>query len=1064
MAEVLGTVVGVVSLGIQVCSGVNTYLDGIQCRKDDIDVTKRHCALTETLLDQLKLLQTQIQPQTSAETAKALEECIISANVDLSRLGNFVAEINPDTQTSSSGSFKTSFSKQKKKLVYPFKREHLNQLDHHLDTANRTLQAALQLVDLQASVHHQRSLQDVSSNVTSVSQSVSNMNLGIHTSFQEIQETTTSSHTVLLELDSRSQESSSLLSTVHTQNHTLQDELAEVKALLLAISSPDPRQLCQRMISKPDALRRICDLSDDDTSGPEEGEEEIRRPFENVSTTIGRDTDDINLRCRCRKLKITERWRRQLGPAALVYERSFDKAHFDDCAFARFNTQTKVSWNAGISVKALRGVLRTAVAVTTASSFGAGGHAISPSFTYYALRGDSPAFRIIQMLEDAWWWKQWSGDEFEDLVRQGIKALQTCFVSKSASVLDLDSDGHTLLHAVCKSEWALSRRPQTSIVGFLLNVGVPAARADHKGSLPFQAAFESMVYQDNPRSLALQAVRTLCPETWSEAETQDTHSLIVASVSAKRHKEIFADSSSLGDFYVAYPARSIILRNMSDLLVELENDSFMAYLSAKDPFGNLILHHLLSWPEGLETVLHNCPGNTLELHEKTVEASALYYALVRSVRTCVSYFIRGLNRASEKARNTVIDDFARRRQQLQKLGARYLEPQQAKQLGVLDSGALDQATGEVIKALEMQHVCVPPELFTQWLDDDDDEGRSTTVYHEICRSTSRHSKEVATRFYAKGFHAIDSPDHDGFTPLQYRSTAMMMAWLIRHGADLGTQVPGRVVGYTAAHHACLHIADNSRIHAEYRLKFYPELFGVLRDSLSHDTLSRDSCDCGCSNDGCHPYSSLWRYSLGKRLNGRLEKLELARLTDRICTLCRALEDDWEMPRFFRSISVRACTFHALDLRHTCCTRWSRWKIWDFRCPAHHQHLYGRWASFDSEGFGGFWDETVPDEHETREVREEDADELEYLEDLLLEFEQHLEQWDGSLTAFFRECWSERMFEAICEAEDQDLTPDDLERARRIGVNLEVGGDQESDSEERDSNSFWLREIDACVER
>ncbi|TDZ36460.1 hypothetical protein CTRI78_v011288 [Colletotrichum trifolii] len=126
-------------------------------------------------------------------------------------------------------------------------------------------------------------------------------------------------------------------------------------------------------------------------------------------------------------------------------------------------------------------------------------------------------------------------------------------------------------------------------------------------------------------------------------------------------------------------------------------------------------------------------------------------------------------------------------------------------------------------------------------------------------------------------------------------------------------------------------------------------------------------------------------------------------------------------------------------------------------------MHDRWTSFDIKGSGCVWDETIPDEHETQEMREEDADELAYPEDLLLEFEEHLEEWDGRLTAFFREYWSEIMFEAICEAEDRDLTPDDLERARRIGVKLEVGSDQESDSEERDSISFWFRKMDACAE-
>lgn len=147
MAEVLGTVVGVVSLGLQVCAGINTYLDGVQCRKEDLEHTTRCCKSMETLLKQMESLQVRISAAMGVNTA-TIEESMAAAKTEISLLDAFVGEICIGTTSTSSGSAMERIKDQQRKLLYPFRKDHLYRLNDRLETANGVLHSALQLIEL----------------------------------------------------------------------------------------------------------------------------------------------------------------------------------------------------------------------------------------------------------------------------------------------------------------------------------------------------------------------------------------------------------------------------------------------------------------------------------------------------------------------------------------------------------------------------------------------------------------------------------------------------------------------------------------------------------------------------------------------------------------------------------------------------------------------------------------------------------------------------------------------------------------------------------------------------
>lgn len=147
MAEVLGIVVGVVSLGLQVCAGINNYIDGVQCRKEDLEHTTRCCNSMEALLKQIESLQNRILATTGVNRT-TIEEVLAATKVELSLLDEFVGEICTENTSGSSRSAMERIKTQRSKLLYPFRKDHLYRLNDRLETANGSLRSALQLAEL----------------------------------------------------------------------------------------------------------------------------------------------------------------------------------------------------------------------------------------------------------------------------------------------------------------------------------------------------------------------------------------------------------------------------------------------------------------------------------------------------------------------------------------------------------------------------------------------------------------------------------------------------------------------------------------------------------------------------------------------------------------------------------------------------------------------------------------------------------------------------------------------------------------------------------------------------
>lgn len=145
MAEVLGTVVGVVSLGLQVCSGITKYLDGIKDYRDEIASASHLCQSLQASVDELQAMRNDIVTASSRQST-AIEQALQSATGELGSLRTFVDEVRVSDDPSKFVS--DWINNGKKRLKYPFLRHQLDRLESQLSKANEALQSALQIANL----------------------------------------------------------------------------------------------------------------------------------------------------------------------------------------------------------------------------------------------------------------------------------------------------------------------------------------------------------------------------------------------------------------------------------------------------------------------------------------------------------------------------------------------------------------------------------------------------------------------------------------------------------------------------------------------------------------------------------------------------------------------------------------------------------------------------------------------------------------------------------------------------------------------------------------------------
>jgi hypothetical protein len=143
--SVAGLAAGLVSLGLQVCGNIITYIDALDCREHDLAALRhQHNSVFQTLqVVEASLAQLQ---RTHQRATAAARSCLDACHAELEDLSVLVAEYS--SRTRSETSRREKLRSQGKKLLYPFSRPKLEHLEARLRNANAALQLALQALGL----------------------------------------------------------------------------------------------------------------------------------------------------------------------------------------------------------------------------------------------------------------------------------------------------------------------------------------------------------------------------------------------------------------------------------------------------------------------------------------------------------------------------------------------------------------------------------------------------------------------------------------------------------------------------------------------------------------------------------------------------------------------------------------------------------------------------------------------------------------------------------------------------------------------------------------------------
>ncbi|KAH6628337.1 hypothetical protein F5144DRAFT_578730 [Chaetomium tenue] len=140
-----GLALAVVSLGLQVTESITTYIEAFDCQDHEISSLRQQNGLLQRALQIVEKELQRLQHDHQDATAQ-VRECLDSCEKELEAMKVLLADLAAWKQPTTS---RTNRIRNKgKRLLYPFVRKKLLQLEERLGNANNALQLALQILGL----------------------------------------------------------------------------------------------------------------------------------------------------------------------------------------------------------------------------------------------------------------------------------------------------------------------------------------------------------------------------------------------------------------------------------------------------------------------------------------------------------------------------------------------------------------------------------------------------------------------------------------------------------------------------------------------------------------------------------------------------------------------------------------------------------------------------------------------------------------------------------------------------------------------------------------------------
>ncbi|TVY79578.1 hypothetical protein Focb16_v009507 [Fusarium oxysporum f. sp. cubense] len=473
----------IIPLGLKTCSGLVSYLGGLKDRDDALARLKR---LAESLEGSFRFLDGflksgQLDPSTSQAATHAVR-CLANCEDGLKDLKEFGDKLASNT---TEPTVKNKVKGSYRKLSYPLRQAQLTQLENALDSLCTPLNLAVQGLHLElqaaasnAMILNATSAQKTALEVLTLAATISHVAGSISIIQPQLPSLQTSIDSVAPQINTmikahfKTQMDEIRASFQQAESTALQRHVQTAELLShLRVDGPNPSQAVYRLASKPSALYKLTSSAS---------------------------------ACSCRARRLRTHKTLRMGPLSFKDEVVSHQTHFRDCDF--HVDANNYSRERTLRFTGLTKLMGRAIELTLRTTIGAGGFSISPSINYFAMvdEGDSPAFRVINLLLENRLGSRWAMESYPGLLFESLtRKLQAIFRSGRARPTDINSRGYSLLHHLTftmnSGDFRILTQQQRahpglkSLFDFLIAVGTPVSAVGSDGRLALHVAADEFV-------------------------------------------------------------------------------------------------------------------------------------------------------------------------------------------------------------------------------------------------------------------------------------------------------------------------------------------------------------------------------------------------------------------------------------------------------------------------------------------------------------------------------------------------------------------------------------------
>ncbi|KAK4456615.1 hypothetical protein QBC42DRAFT_56207 [Cladorrhinum samala] len=923
-----GSVVGIISLGIQVCNGLVSYLRSARGRKKDVTDALHEAETLIPILYSLHELLPRLPPEISVTS---IQKCLKDSEEQLLAMQEWLIDLRGSSDTTT---LKGKVEEAGRSAVYPFRQGKLDELRKTLRQLLDGLQMSVDVAAVSLAVESGNRLSKVETAVETLEGVSPRLVDGI----QELRD----------KLDSLQQRFSDTCRLIEERFDRLDWNVTLVHADTRTIAS-NTALVASRTDQTAEEVKRLRE-------GFEEFKQQILRgpPPQSQSTefdsftprtghlvTRRRDMSSSKTNCTCpavnRNMSSTYV---RLGGLVFQYNQEVKQKHLLGCKCYGIPQKKNRRLKAEMSLP-MAWLLRRAFTASVDFVTGSGGVGVSIGLKNFVPGHLDPVRSFLD--ENIWQLRNSSSPKaiiqlFETMER-GILSL---YQERRASPLNRDEKGtghaESLLsevmnsrvyrHAIVSHEsvtHAMLRLLET-----LVDLGASGDAPNGGWDTEYNVSGLKKIGGEKVSVIGFQNLRRIASYTSSIFVEIPRESLLgkwsIHDQDELRHIfSIFIDSRL--DIHPIF--RAICSRSETDLItcISRDPDSPMETIS-----GFTTLHLCAQWPQGLKCLLETRAKTTLDSCSYRSRSTVVEMAISLNCHQAIDILMaadcsfsmdtdvggRRLCLASAECTPVIASHIAARRRRLLELARGRREPFSA----VDPVDVPDTEAAKLCEAIRKSGICIPPHLSV--------DKYYASVYH--CSSLQLEQFPI---FFDNGFRNLCAHNHQGLTTAMILCASDVslistpqLSWLEEKGAFEQTPEDPLNLGLNKASTGWHYLAAMGGWRTILRRSLVGDMHYetlALHELNRRPHLARDRCICWCnvSEQGCSPSKIFWKVQLDELLEPRLlRRIKRTRTHFFWHSLFHYRLDTGSKsrlePRAATLDLVRILTFEALEMRHTCC--------------------------------------------------------------------------------------------------------------------------------------------------